>query len=116
MNELLLYQKLYDFLVWIFGKTDKFPRSKRFSLGGRLENLLLDMVVEAQKLQYTKDRFRLITAMSASFDEVKLFLKISNDTKMISAESFAYALERCTEIGAMIGGYRKSVTQASSRE
>jgi hypothetical protein len=26
MSELLLYQKSYDFLVWIFNKTDGFPK------------------------------------------------------------------------------------------
>jgi len=35
--ELKLFQRTYDFLVWVFAKTDGFPKSKRFSVGLRLE-------------------------------------------------------------------------------
>ena len=35
--------RLYDFLLWIIPKLDKFPRSQKFVLGDRIENLLLDI-------------------------------------------------------------------------
>jgi hypothetical protein len=35
MSELKPFQKTYDFLVWVFAKTDSFPKSKRFSVGQR---------------------------------------------------------------------------------
>jgi hypothetical protein len=45
-GDLILYKKMYDFLVWYFNKTDSFPKSKRFSIGQRLENLLLNYFIK----------------------------------------------------------------------
>ncbi len=69
MNELKLYQKSYDFLIWMFAKTDGFPKSKRFSVGQRLENLFLDFIVLAYDLHYTTDNnngFRVVVSASRS--------------------------------------------------
>ena len=34
--------RIYDLLLWIVPKLDKFPRSQKFLVGDRIENLLLD--------------------------------------------------------------------------
>ena len=108
MSELLLYQKSYDFLVWVFNKTDGFPKSKRFSVGQRIENLLLDYIVLVNRFQYSKKGEKSAAAISVKFDEIKLMVKICYDTKLIGHNSFAYAVQCCNEIGAMIGGLMKS--------
>ncbi len=36
--------KLYDFLLWMIPKLEKFPRSQRFVLGDRIETLMLDIL------------------------------------------------------------------------
>jgi hypothetical protein len=76
MEELQLYQKSYDLLLWVFTKTDGFPKSKRFSVGQRLENLFLDFIVLLHSLSYAKDgKRRKLVLASAIFDEIKLMAK-----------------------------------------
>ncbi|HPS58020.1 MAG TPA: four helix bundle protein [Spirochaetota bacterium] len=108
MSELKLYQKSYDFMLWLFNKTDGFPKSKRFSVGQRIENTMLEFVIMLNNLQYSKPNRRELYMLSVKFDEVKLLVKISYDAKLIAKNSFAYAVERCDEIGSMLGGYIKS--------
>jgi hypothetical protein len=108
LSELLLYQKAYDILIWMFNKTDGFPKSKRFSIGARIEAKLLDMITGIYRLQYAKDGSRLLHKVSLEFDEIKLLLKISHDAKLMSRDSFAYAAGLCGEIGGMIGGLLKA--------
>ncbi len=36
--------KLYDFLLWIFPKLEKFPRSQKFLIADRIETVLLDVL------------------------------------------------------------------------
>ena len=108
MSDLLVYQKSYDFLVWAFNKTEGFPKSKRFSIGQRLESRLLDLVTGLNRLQYTKNNEKLVQSISATFDEIKLILKICYDTKLLSHSSFVFTVEKCDEIGAMIGGLLKA--------
>ena len=35
--------KLYDLLLWMIPKLDKFPRSQKFVLGDKIENLTIDI-------------------------------------------------------------------------
>lgn len=34
--------RIYDYLLWVIPKLEKFPRSQKFLLADRIENLLLD--------------------------------------------------------------------------
>ena len=36
--------KLYDFLLWIIPKLEKFPRSQKFVIADRIETVLLDVL------------------------------------------------------------------------
>ena len=48
--------KLYDFLLWIIPKLEKFPRSQKFLIADRIETVLfevLDLLIEAV---YSKPR------------------------------------------------------------
>jgi hypothetical protein len=92
MSELKLFQKSYDFLVCVFTKTDGFPKSKRFSIGQRLENLFLYFIVMVDGLLYTKKRERKLLEISAIFDQIKLILRLAHDTRLLSRDSYAYSL------------------------
>jgi len=109
MSELKLFQKSYDFMLWLFNKTDGFPKSKRFSVGQRVENTVLEFVLMLNNIQYSKPDKRELIRLSVKFDEIKMLIKICYDAKLIAKNSFIYAVERCDEIGSMLGGYIKSV-------
>ena len=34
--------KLYDVILWLMGRVEKFPRSQKFTLGDRIVNISLD--------------------------------------------------------------------------
>ena len=36
--------KLYDYLLWMIPKLDKYPRSQKFLLADRIEALMLDIL------------------------------------------------------------------------
>jgi len=36
--------RLYDYILWMIPKIDTFPRNRKFTLGDRIENLLLDLL------------------------------------------------------------------------
>ena len=37
--------KLYDLLLWIIPKLEKFPRSQKFLIADRIETMLLDILM-----------------------------------------------------------------------
>jgi hypothetical protein len=43
LDDLIIYQKTYDFMLWFHPVINKFPKSQRFVLGQRIENKILDL-------------------------------------------------------------------------
>lgn len=41
-SESLIFVKTFDFLKWIISRTEKFPKSQRFFLAGRINNAMFD--------------------------------------------------------------------------
>lgn len=42
--------KLYDLIMWLMGRVERFPRSQKFTLGNRIVNIsldTLDLLIEA---------------------------------------------------------------------
>jgi hypothetical protein len=107
MAELELYRRLYDFTVWCMSKTDGFPRSKRLSVGLRIEERLLDALAIVRSFGFEEATPRHLARLSAIWDEVKLILALSHDLKLISHDSFGFAIERAGEIGRLIGGFSR---------
>lgn len=46
--------KLYDFLLWIILKLEKFPRSQKFLIADRIETVLLDFLDLLIEAAYSK--------------------------------------------------------------
>jgi len=44
LNDLAIYQKTYDFTVWLHPLVNKFPKSQRFVRGKRIENKTIDVM------------------------------------------------------------------------
>jgi hypothetical protein len=48
--------KLYDFILWIIPKLEKYPRSQKFLLANRIENLMLDILELLIDAAYSKKK------------------------------------------------------------
>ncbi|MBE9522550.1 MAG: hypothetical protein IME95_05100 [Proteobacteria bacterium] len=46
--------KLYDFLLWIISKLEKFPRSQKILIADRIETILLDILDLLIEMAYSK--------------------------------------------------------------
>jgi hypothetical protein len=48
--------KLYDLLLWMIPKLEKFPKSQKFLLAGRIENLMLDILDLLIEAAYSRNK------------------------------------------------------------
>jgi hypothetical protein len=107
MSELRLYKETYDLMLWIMNKTNGFPKSKRFSLGVRLENVSLDLVTACYRYPYATQKGRMAGSISRYFDELKLLLHVAHDVRLLGQSGYSYVLTATEKIGPMIGALLK---------
>ena len=48
--------KLYDYLLWMIPKLDKFPRNRKFLLGNRIETIMIDILDLLIDAAYSREK------------------------------------------------------------
>ena len=61
MNELKVISDFYDFMLWVIGHTEKFPRHHRYSLGIAIENRLQTILSLLLRAKYIRDKAAILS-------------------------------------------------------
>jgi hypothetical protein len=61
----------HDLLLWIIPQLDKFPRLRRFTLGERIENGLLDVLEGLTDAAYSRAKVETLRQVNLRLDRVR---------------------------------------------
>ena len=105
--------KTYDFVLWLLPKVEGFPRSFRFTVGDRLTETGMDLLLLLVEAAYTANKERLLDEANRKIHALRYLLRLSKDLKLLAVDSYGFAAEHVEEIGRMVGGWRKSTGRRS---
>ena len=113
IQELPLFKSVFDLLRVFNNLRGKMPKASRYTLGGRIEDELLGMLVdimEAGRVQKQIKNPILERAMRRN-DTLKVLFRLAGATDVIPEKeyhSFQASLQQC---GSMLGGWRRKSMQ-----
>ena len=107
VENLPIFVKTYDFILWTLGHTAKFPKSARFSVAVRLENSLLDMLQSVMTANRLRDKTARLEEADRRLEQARLLVRLSKDLRYINLSSYEYAARQMDELGRMLGGWIK---------
>ncbi len=99
--------KLYDYLLWLVPKLEKFPRSQKFLLADRVQNLLLDLLELLIEASYSKKKYQLLSAANLKLEKVRYLMRLAKDLKLINLKSYEVSARMINDIGISVGGWLK---------
>jgi len=110
IEKLIIFQKIYDFLLWLYPLINRIPKSHRLILGRSMEEegiKILLLSIEANKL---KDNSRKIIQqqMSDELDKLRILIRLTKDLRFMSVAQYQHAAERINEIGKILYGWINS--------
>jgi len=105
ISETKIYAKTYDFILWLFPQTLKFPKSHRFVLAQRIENTLLDFLECIIEANAEADKLPLLKKADVKLEKLRTLVRLSKDFKFMSLKAYEYAAGELEEIGRMLGGW-----------
>lgn len=108
MNELVIYQKHYDLILYSFPIINRFPRSQKFVLGQQIENCMVNisrMIIRANKKYNKKSTLYEIDIL---LEELRLLIRIAKDLHILSIKQYGIIAKKVNEIGRLLGGWIKS--------
>ena len=109
--EIPLFGKLYDFYKNLSQSIEKFPKTKRYGLGQKLDQIalgLIELIVRASYLQRER-KLPVLEKSVVSADLLKILLRLAKDNKALDNKKYLQLESSLQEIGRMIGGWKRSI-------
>ena len=107
--------QLYDFILWMIPKLEKFPRSQKFVLGDRIETLMLEILELLIEAAYSRQKQHILRAANLKLEKLRYLIRLSKDLKLISLNAYEFSATAVNVIGKSIGGWLKYSTHEKSR-
>jgi four helix bundle protein len=109
MKQSPIFARTYDFVAWIIPLTIKFPRSQRFVMAAALQREVIhfqELLIEAS---HQKEKNDLLLSADAELDKVRTHVRMSLEMGLIQPGQYEHAARLMTEIGKLLGGWKKTL-------
>lgn len=108
MSELPAIAKSYDIANWLINKVESFPRGKKFTLGDRIINSILDVLEMLIEAAYSEDKKGILKQANIRIESLRYLIRLCVDNKIISLNSYEYISNEINKLGKQVGGWLKS--------
>ena len=98
----------HELLKWLIPLLDKFPRTRRFTLGERLESGLLAVLEECIDAAYSKHKRHQLHAANRRLSSVRHLWRLAYELRVIPRQRYLYGSQLLVNIGAQLGAWQKS--------
>jgi hypothetical protein len=99
-TDLPIYHQTYQLLQLVVNRIREFPRDLKFSLGDRIRNETVDLVVFIYKANSNTNKVPFLSEMLERLQVVQLLLRLAKDMKCLSIKQFS-------EISIVVQGLSK---------
>jgi|SRR3989338_263719 len=99
--------RTYDLLKWLMPVIAGFPKDKRYTLGTRIENKLLDILELLLEANYSRIKLEILKKTNLELECFRFFVRLSYDLQFINLRRYEFASKETNEIGRLIGGWIK---------
>jgi four helix bundle protein len=107
LDNLIIFQKFYDLILWFYPIVNKFPQKQRFVLGQQIQNELLEILKNIIEANQEVQRVAILKQASVSLDKLRILIRLSKDLRFISVKQYQIAAEKINEIGRLLSGWMK---------
>ena len=116
--ELPVYKLGYDLLISIYNRTKLFTREYKYTLGERLKNETLELLINIYKANKSKQATRLqyIDSAKQNVEVVRLLLRVVKDLKIVGIKGFVALNIQVEELSKQLSSWHKYTAGAHAKE
>lgn len=105
-------QSCHELLLWLIPQLDKFPRSRRFTLGERIEAGLLAVLELLVEAAYQRNKEPPLRRANLQLEVVRHLWRLAHELKVMATRQYEHGAQLIDELGRQIGGWLRSQPQA----
>ena len=114
-TELPIYKVAYDLLDAITDLAKNMPRDFKQSIGGKLRDECIAIVVLVFRANTHRDKEPHILSLIERLQVIELMLRLSRDKRLISTGQYAKAIELTNSVGKQANGWRRNAMSPAGR-
>ncbi len=101
-------QSCHDVLRWLIPQLDKFPRSRRFTLGEQLESGLLEVLELLVDAAYSRNKESSLKRANVRLEVVRHMWRLAHELKVMATRQYEHGAKLLDDLGRQIGGWLRS--------
>ncbi|MGE3152974.1 MAG: diversity-generating retroelement protein Avd [Nitrospiraceae bacterium] len=101
-------QSCHELLLWLIPQLDKFPHSRRFTLGERLEAGLLTVLELLVEAAYTHNKAVFLHRANLRLEVVRHLWRLAHELKVMATRQYEHGAKLIDGLGRQIGGWLRS--------
>ncbi len=105
-------QDCHELILWLVPQLDKFPRLRRFTLGERLEQALLDVLELLLEAAYTRAKQQSLQRANLRLELARHLWRLAHELEVVSTRRYAHGARLMDELGRQVGGWLRSSRKA----
>ena len=115
-TNLPVYKLGYDLLIEIYKRTKSFSREYKYTLGEKLKEESLEMLINIYKANKSRKENRLenIEQARKNVEVIRLLLRITKDLKIIGTKGFVFLNIKIEELSKQLTAWQKYTVGAGN--
>lgn len=101
-------QSCHELLRWLIPHLDKFPRVRRFTLGERIEDGVLEVLELLVETAYTRNKEAPLRRANLRLEIVRHLWRLAHELKVIATRQYEHGAKLIDDLGRQIGGWLRS--------
>jgi hypothetical protein len=114
-QHLPIYKQTYDLLLRTMTATKDFPREYKYTLGQKIKEELIELVVMIYRANSAQDKARHIESILERVQAIQLMMRLSHDMRILSRRHYAALSEMTDSLARQAQGWLKGTTKGSER-
>jgi len=108
-------QDCHFLIGWMLPQLDKFPRTRRFTLGQRIEEGLLFVLERLVEAAYSKAKYPILRQANLRLEVVRHLWRLAFEGRAVAMKSYEHGVGLMLELGRQIGGWQQAAARAAQR-
>ena len=108
IDQLIIFQKLYDLYLYTHKMVARFPKSQRFLLSNYLLQTNIEMIKLTIVANSKPDRLVEQNQISLNLDLFRIYVRIAKDVNFLSIKKYGIVMGLINEIGKLLTAWKKA--------
>ena len=101
-QHLPIYKLTYELLLKVVKRTKDFPKEFKYTLGEKLKDELMELIVLIYRANSEEDRVGTIRIIAERVQVIELLVRLSQDLKLISKAQYASLVEATQSLNKQV--------------